>query len=603
MRSQNFWAVVLVGLLLEVQIGRAWHLSDVLGKYEPLNINEVVMWYDYSHIGASAPSFIRAAAFYPTKQTQMFYVDGLAYGGYVLDGREPVLRVNGSYFASGMQPGWIVKSGSENTLPKAISPDNQRVRLYRFRHDFYEMTEDDYRQEIATLLNINPEQVTDAQIDTLRKHYQKNLAEWPADLGAPYYDRNHNGKYDPDYDEPGIAGADQVIWFVTNDLSESKSWQLFGGLPSGMEVQVTAWAYKTGFSSVIFRRYRLINKSGAVIDSMYIRQFVDCNIGNNFDDLCGCDSLWMYGFAYNGSDYDKEFSIYNMPPPAMACILLQGPLVPAEGHIGTFDFKSIEGYKNLPMTSFFYVASGGPSNTVPMGTYQATLHTYAVMQGYANYPSEPFYHMLDANYRNTPPTFFPLNGNPVTGKGDVDGRGYNTPPGTRHFSLQSGPFKMNPGDVQEIIVAYVFALPDGNGNYLSAVKNLQLMVPTVFKMYDEFKTFVAPTGPFRPAEKETRQPDSTGVTYFLLAPGAPNPFSNQTTIKFRLLKTMDIQLDIFNMLGQKVKTIFQGSLTRGEHVFAWNGTDDYGRPLPTGVYLIRLKHGALIRWKKIIRVH
>ena len=55
--------------------------------------------------------------------------------------------------------------------------------------------------------------------------------------GAPYYDRNQNGRYDPDYGEPGILGTDQLLWYVVNDVNEAKVRALFGTLPTGMEVK------------------------------------------------------------------------------------------------------------------------------------------------------------------------------------------------------------------------------------------------------------------------------------------------------------------------------------------------------------------------------
>ncbi|NIT58734.1 MAG: hypothetical protein GWN00_21675, partial [Aliifodinibius sp.] len=72
-------------------------------------------------------------------------------------------------------------------------------------------------------------------------------------LGAPYEDVNGNGIFDPvrdadnapiarEGDHPGIANADQVIWFVANDFNSSQTNEFLGAAPMGLEYQVTAWS-------------------------------------------------------------------------------------------------------------------------------------------------------------------------------------------------------------------------------------------------------------------------------------------------------------------------------------------------------------------------
>jgi uncharacterized delta-60 repeat protein len=68
----------------------------------------------------------------------------------------------------------------------------------------------------------------------------------------------------------------------------------------------------------------------------------------------------------------------------------------------------------------------------------------------------------------------------------------------------------------------------------------------------------------------------------------PNPFSTQTTISFNLKNPAYMELSIYNLKGHKVKTLQQGLLGKGDYNYSWNGKDDHGAPLSSGVYFYRM---------------
>ena len=76
---------------------------------------------------------------------------------------------------------------------------------------------------------------------------------------------------------------------------------------------------------------------------------------------------------------------------------------------------------------------------------------------------------------------------------------------------------------------------------------------------------------------------------FALAQNYPNPFNPETMIPFTLDQTAQVELTVFNMLGQKVQTLVQGTLAQGAHQVVWNGCDAHGNRVMSGVYLYRLK--------------
>jgi len=68
----------------------------------------------------------------------------------------------------------------------------------------------------------------------------------------------------------------------------------------------------------------------------------------------------------------------------------------------------------------------------------------------------------------------------------------------------------------------------------------------------------------------------------------PNPFNPQTTISFTLPRSMPATVEIFNIKGQKVKTLVNDKLTQGRHQYIWNGKDDNQQNVASGVYFSRL---------------
>lgn len=71
-------------------------------------------------------------------------------------------------------------------------------------------------------------------------------------------------------------------------------------------------------------------------------------------------------------------------------------------------------------------------------------------------------------------------------------------------------------------------------------------------------------------------------------PAYPNPFGNETNIKFRLNSDMLAKLDIYNLKGEKVRSIFAGELIKGTHTYKWDGRNSRGETVSSGLYMGRL---------------
>lgn len=83
--------------------------------------------------------------------------------------------------------------------------------------------------------------------------------------------------------------------------------------------------------------------------------------------------------------------------------------------------------------------------------------------------------------------------------------------------------------------------------------------------------------------------DVTVISSPQLNANYPNPFNPVTTISFAIPKIMDVDLVIYDILGRKVRTLLSGKQQSGAHQVLWNGTNDHGQVVSTGIYYYRLK--------------
>ena len=86
---------------------------------------------------------------------------------------------------------------------------------------------------------------------------------------------------------------------------------------------------------------------------------------------------------------------------------------------------------------------------------------------------------------------------------------------------------------------------------------------------------------------------------FALMPNYPNPFNPSTTIEYRLPARTPVEIDIFNALGQKVRTLVDKSQPAGRHTVVWEGRDAGGDVVSTGIYFYRLRAGDRVEVRKM----
>ncbi len=87
---------------------------------------------------------------------------------------------------------------------------------------------------------------------------------------------------------------------------------------------------------------------------------------------------------------------------------------------------------------------------------------------------------------------------------------------------------------------------------------------------------------------------------FSVAQNYPNPFNPATTITYALPTATRVTVDIYNILGRKTRTLINERQSAGSHTVVWDGSDDHGRDVASGVYFYRITAGTESRTRKMV---
>ncbi|MFA6438163.1 MAG: CHRD domain-containing protein, partial [Bacteriovoracaceae bacterium] len=495
-----------------------------------LNINRMSSWYESNGKQEQNPFTGNSGLTYPRGTTTAIFSSGLMWGGYSNDAamasNQP--RVSGQSYNSGTSPGAIL--GYRTGVTE--DPTAADVRIWRVRRDYATA---DLKQDAAEINSIALSSVSDGQIGAVRTQYATDWKEWPWKKGAPFYDIgyldenlnlvgannkkldwgedvnqnavldvgedvNKNSKLDGE--TPGAADADQVIWYVANDIRAGDSpWKT---KPLGLEMQVTIWGYNRtdALGNMLFKKFKLIYKGHATtpangtISNMYLCQWSDPDLGDAGDDYAGCDISLSLGYIYNSTTQDKEYRKFSIAPPAAGFDFLQGPKVLSATDTAVFDLKYRPGAKNLPMTSFIYFAGSG-NYTDPGFNLNGSWQWYSMFLGGPPTPQPPPYpgKLIDPVTKDS--TTFWLSGNPEDNSNPnknprwIDG--LVEKPGDRRILLTSGPFNMALGDTQELVSALIGGV---GSDYISSIKVLKFYDKTTQAAYNNL--FNLPKPPKEP---------------------------------------------------------------------------------------------------------
>ncbi len=403
-------------------------------------------------------------------------------GSFAYDNGAILGKADGLYFPKGTNLSVIYAGGI--WLGGKVDGD-LRVTLAEYSHDYWPGPLDESGNFVANANQDSQYRVYKISKDLLNQGFYDaprpsdpdearlwdDYHEWPSDMGAPLGDDGL----------PKMIG-DQTLWCVYNDANPASRTNSAGTVSSGLgvEIQQTTFAFnRTGsLGQCAFMDFRVINKSGNRIEDMFISVWADPDLGDAGDDLVGSDTELSLGYCYNATNNDAN---YGKKPPAVGYDFFQGPIVPDTNEADGIDSvyfldEWVHGYTSLPMTSFNqYINGTDPDNAD---------ETYWYMQG------------LDAknsgadlvNPITGEVTKFMFPGDPTTGEGWLD-----SDPADRRYMQSTGPFTMEPGDTQQVVVGVVVGLGSDRLTSITALKFNDLFAQSAFDAQ-----FDLPDPPARP---------------------------------------------------------------------------------------------------------
>lgn len=372
-----------------------WKFFDINSIY--CTINSAGPYADYLRTNSSG-------LFWPKGSFQTaVYTSGI----WIVGKHKPTgnLRTAVQQYLTEFQPGTIngIYNTSTNDLSAASDPNSTRHRIYKINKGDKASTNPDYE-------------------------------EWPGDLGAPFNDVNGNGRWDKGTDTPKLIG-DQTLWTVYNDLDTALHRKVGTTLPMGIEVHAMYYGFKTPgpLENTMFVQWKIINKSDAQYDSVFIGMWSDIDMGDANDDVDGYDTTLSLAYVYNGDNDDQGSSGYGTKPPACGTMFLGGhPEI-------------------VPYAYPVYIKSQDPYGDLRMGNPVFPMDAFNYLRGLTKTTGVP-----NIDPITNLPSRFAFTGDPITNIGWTRSASGFSPADVRSL-LSLGPITLAPGDTQEVNAAFVIA--------------------------------------------------------------------------------------------------------------------------------------------------
>jgi hypothetical protein len=436
-------------------------------------------------------------------------VSALFAGAVWLGGKDPVgnLKVAAQTYRSGLNSDFWPGPLNDNGQTNKAQCDNWDKHFVVRRPDIDSLIK---LWRDAKAANPNSAKISDAIIPA-------SIKAWPANGNrfffeqnrfpllrtrqgyGKFHDENGNGSYEPDlgdYPTIDIKGCnvdvypDEMVFWLYNDNGNAHTMSV-RSTPIQMEVQVQAFSYQTNdeLNDMTFQRYKLINRAKTDIDSCYFAMWTDPDLGCFTDDYIGCDTTRSLMFVYNqdaqdgrtGCVCDNGVNTYCDKIPILGVDYFRGP--------------NDEFGRELGMSSFTYHENAGiggplggttdPANAQEYYNYltgrwkDGTRFTFGGT-GYNPGSNRFIRFAFPASPHLQTSTDWSMC-NPVTraslGEGD------------RRTIQASGPLKLKPGAINELIIGVPFvpdqAYPCPNIRRLQEADDIaQALFDNCFKIFD-----------------------------------------------------------------------------------------------------------------------
>ncbi len=288
---------------------------------------------------------------------------------------------------------------------------------------------------------------------------------------APYWDENGDGMYNPQFGDfpvievrgcPVPNYADQMEYWIFNDAGNVHTES--GGDPINMEIQAQAFAFESNdeLDNMTFTKYKLINRAQQSIENTIFGIWIDPDLGCGADDYVGCDTSRNLMYVYNsdavdgsnGSNCAGGANTYGDKIPYLGVDFFRGPLAPKVlGPNG-------ECLDPLPNQPFDTIVEIGMSSFIYFNRTSATTNPNMVDPSDA----QEYYNYLAGRWRDGSP--LTIGGNGFGGSEETRFAFHDEPNNENGWSMctenlpledlrtvqSSGPFRLDPGQVNELII-------------------------------------------------------------------------------------------------------------------------------------------------------
>ena len=408
--------------------------------------------------------------------------------------------------------------------------------------------------------------------------------KWPNALlgnsnqGAPVYYDEQTHVWKP------LDFADQTMFYCYTD-SYPEVHYVYGGtsMPLKADFKKIDFAFDEpgAMGNIIYDYFTIINRNTIPWIKTYFTIWADDDLGYAIDDNVGCDTLLDLGYTYNSTNYDQ---VYGSAPPAVGFDFIKGPMTYTGNNNDTAFIcygknKRVRvGYKQLGISAFnWYWSAQEPHYYNETYRTMSGLHPRKGVGDPGLEIINPLTHL---------PTHFYFSGDPVTSTGWIQTGGND-----QRFIMSVGPFDMNPGDTQTIVVAQIIARGTSNLNSITVLRQYTQIAR------DNYKNCFANV-PIGIGNLSNEVP-----IRFSLEQNYPNPFNPITKIRFSVplnkggLRGLSVKLTIYDILGREVAVPINQEMKPGHYEVEWDGSN-----FASGVYFYKLEAGSFVETKKMVLI-
>jgi hypothetical protein len=419
-------------------------------------------------------------------------------------------------------------------------------------------------------------------------------------------DKNENGIWDTNEDKPDLIG-DYTAWTCFNDGTPSNMRRWNEQKPFGIEIKQSVFGWEGSsdnfLSEIVFVRYSIENKNSdnKPIEDVYFSVVNDPDLGDYNDDRMGTDTLCNSTFTYQ----TQPDAVFGDSVPAFFNTIVQAPVSYIPGV--TFTDANSNGIYEEGIDTPLDTAYQMYGNPIGVRKYPGATNSNLI-SSYVYIPLHPIPSTPDvSDLRNmmlgldwwgnpiNPCTYFPgevlggvncsqinpkylFSGDPVTQSGWVQSFGTDI----RTYT-NTGPFRLEKNKPIDIIVAMIVKCGSSPLNSITLGREAANTAITFVKNNFTFGTSEKPI-------TKTGEVISDFGNY-------PNPFNPITRINFTLNKSGFVTLNVYDILGRKVKTLISTTLESGSHQVDFNAS-----ALSSGIYFYEIRTSNFQKINKMMVV-